>query len=153
MDIQFSSIHIDLSLFKALSPGVRRLAAEVVLKSGQFFRSEFPNHPALHHTPEPTVPGLYSKHSGADLGVYAVLFSIPVHKAALLFLRHPVFDEGTQNLVFILQEGSAIPFLAGLINIAPLIPAVEVGGQGHIELEQSGFGRLDGETILPNGQR
>ena len=55
-------------------------------------------------------------------------------------------------MVLVVQQCPSIPFLAGLIYIAPLIPPIEISGQGHVEFQQGGLRRLDGELFLSQRQ-
>ena len=79
-------------------------------------------------------------------------FVVPVHEAPLRLLRRPVLHHGAQDPVLVVQKRPAVPFLTNLVPIPPLIPGIEAGGEGHVQLEQGGFRRVDGEDVLPKGQ-
>ena len=75
--------------------------------------------------------------------VHTVTLAIPVHKAALGLLRYPVFYQGRQDVPLMIHEGAAVPLLAAFRHIPPLIPSIEVGGDGHIQLERLRLRRID----------
>ena len=75
--------------------------------------------------------------------VHTVTLVIPAHKAALGLLWHPVFYQGRQNATLMIHEGAAVPLLAVFRHIPPLIPSIEVGGDGHIQLERLRLRRID----------
>src|SRR5699024_7925130 len=77
---------------------------------------------------------------------------VPAHAAPLFLLLHPVSDQGPLDLILVVQQRPAVPFLTRLVYIAPLVPPIEIGGQGHIEFEQGWLRRLDRELFLSQRQ-
>ena len=51
-----------------------------------------------------------------------------------------------------IQERAAVPLLAVLRHVPPLVPFVEVSGEGHVQLHSGGLRRQDSEAVLSNDQ-
>ena len=113
---------------------------------------KFPNHTAFCHTPEFPVMLLYREYHGAHLSVDLIVYIIPVHDAAFRFLRHPVADEGLEDLAFVITETAALQFCAVVLDVTPFVPLIEVCGEGHIQLHDGGFRRQDSEAVLSHDQ-
>ena len=71
-----------------------------------------------------------------------------MHETALGFLRHPVFHQCRRDLILIAAQLTALQQCAAVIEIAVLVPLVEIGGQGHIQLEGGQLGRQHREAVL-----
>ena len=78
---------------------------------------------------------------------------IPMHDAALCLLRHPVFHQCRRDLILIAAQLTALQQCAAVVEIAVLVPLVEIGGQGHIQLEGGQHGRQHREAVLAGGER
>ena len=76
-----------------------------------------------------------------------------MHETALGFLRHPVFHQCRHDLILIAAQLTALQQCAAVIEIAVLVPLIEIGGQGHIQLEAGQLGRQHGEAVLAGGER
>ena len=76
-----------------------------------------------------------------------------MHDAALRLLRHPVFHQRRRDLILIAPQLTALQQCAAVVEFAVLVPLVEVGGQGHIQLEGGQLGRQHGEAVLAGDER
>ena len=88
-----------------------------------------------------------------DLAIDTVGLIIPMHDAALGFLRHPVFHQRRRDLILIAAQLTALQQCAAVIEITVLVSLVEIGGQGHIQLEGGQLGRQHGEAVLAGDER
>ena len=71
-----------------------------------------------------------------------------MHETSLCLLRHPAFHQCRHDLILIAAQLTALQQCAAVIEIAVLVPLVEIGGQGHIQLEGGQLGRQHGEAVL-----
>ena len=78
---------------------------------------------------------------------------VPVHETSLGFLRHPVFHQRRRDLILVASQLTALQQCAAVIEITVLVSLVEIGGQGHIQLQGGGLGRQNGEAVLTDDQR
>ena len=152
MDIQLVITDADVPLLKAFAPAIRCLSGDVLFQVGQLLRGKGPCHTAFSHTPELAVSILDREHGGLDFPVDAVISAVPVHQAARSFLRHTIFDQGTENVPLVATQHFAIQQGAFILHLAILVAGIEVRCQGHIQLQSSEFRRDHGEAVLPNNQ-
>lgn len=141
MDIQFIVTGADFPLLKALAPAVRCLPGDILFQGVQLLRGEGANHAALGNAPELAVPILDGEHGGSDLLVDAVILAIPVHDAALGFFRHPVVNQGAEDLALIGTKRAAVQLSTVILHLSVLVAGVEICGQGHIQLQRGGLRR------------
>ena len=154
VDIQFTAvIHGNLPLLKPLAPAIRSLSGDKLFQSIHFGIRQFSGDAAFRHAPELPVTFLYDEDGGAHLAVNAVCFIIPMHDAALRLLRHPVFHQRRRDLILIAPQLTALQKCAAVIKFAVLVSLVEIGGQGHIQLEGGQLGRQHGEAVLAGDER
>ena len=71
-----------------------------------------------------------------------------MHEPSLRLLRHPVFHQRRRDLILIAAQLTALQQCAAVIEIAVLVPLVEISGQGHIQLEGGQLGRQHREAVL-----
>ena len=71
-----------------------------------------------------------------------------MHETSLGLLRHPVFHQRRRDLILIAAQLTALQQCAAVVEVAVLVPLVEIGGQGHIEFECSQLGRQHREAVL-----
>ena len=76
-----------------------------------------------------------------------------MHETSLRLFRHPVFHQRRHDLILIAAQLTALQQCAAVIEITVLVPLVEIGGQGHIQLERGQLGRQHGEAVLAGGER
>ena len=76
-----------------------------------------------------------------------------MHETALRLLRHPVLHQRRHDLILITAQLTALQQCAAIVEITVLVPLVEIGGQGHVELERGQLGRQHGEAVLAGGER
>ena len=75
-----------------------------------------------------------------------------MHDAALALRRHPIFDEGLEDVALVVTEGAATQICAVVLHVTPFVSLIEIGGKGHIQLHGGGFRRQDGEAVLTDDQ-
>ena len=109
---------------------------------------KFSDHAAFCHTPELSIALLYGEHSRTHLPVDLIIHIIPVHDAVFVFLRHTVSNEGLEYLALVITEAVTLQFCAGVLDVAPFVPLIEIGCKGHIQLHSGGLRRQDGKTVL-----
>ena len=63
-----------------------------------------------------------------------------MHEPSLRLLRHPVFHQRRRDLILIASQLTPFQKCAAIIEFAVLVPLVEIGGQGHIQLEGGQLG-------------
>ena len=154
MDIQLTAvIHGNLPLLKALAPAVRCLSGDKLFQSIHFGVRQFPGDAAFRNAPKLSASAVYREHNGVDLCVDAVRLMVPMHDAALCLLRHPVFHQCRRDLILIAAQLAALQQCAAVVEIAVLVPLVEIGGQGHIQVEGGQLGRQHGEAVLAGDER
>ena len=71
-----------------------------------------------------------------------------MHETPLCLLRHPVFDQCRRDLILIAPKLTAFQKCAAIVKLAILVSLVEIGGQGHIQLEGGELGRQHREAVL-----
>ena len=76
-----------------------------------------------------------------------------MHETSLGLLRHPAFHQCRHDLILIAAQLTALQQCAAVIEIAVLVPLMEIGGQGHIQLEGGQLGRQHGEAVLAGDER
>ena len=76
-----------------------------------------------------------------------------MHETSLGLLRHPVFHQCRHDLILIAAQLTALQQCAAVVEIAVLVPLIEISGQGHIQLEGGQLGRQHGEAVLAGGER
>ena len=111
-------------LLKNLAPAIRGLAADEVGQGGHLLWGKLPLHLTFGNAPELSVPLLHSKDHRLDLLIDAVIFMVPVHDAALRFLRQLVFPQGLENRPLVLEEFAAFQRCAFLAITSPFIPLI-----------------------------
>ena len=76
-----------------------------------------------------------------------------MHETSLGFLRHPVFHQCCRDLILIAAQLTALQQCAAVVEITVLVPLVEIGGQGHIQLDGGQLGQQHGEAVLAGDER
>ena len=76
-----------------------------------------------------------------------------MHEPSFRLLRHPVFDQCRRDLILIAAQFTAFQKCAAIIEFAVLVPLIEIGGQGHIQLQRSQLRRQHGEAVLAGDKR
>ena len=100
-----------------------------------------------------TVPFFHCENSRMNLTIDAVRFVIPVHNAALRFLRHSVFFQRRRDLRFIPAQFFSLQCNAIFVEVSVFVRFIKIGGQRHIELQRFQLGRQHCEAVLAGNNR
>ena len=88
-----------------------------------------------------------------NLTIDAVRFVIPVHNAALGFLRHPALEKRRRDFFPICLQRPAIQHDTLIFEIAVAVTLIEIGGQRCIEFQRFQLGRKHRKAVLARDQR
>ena len=75
-----------------------------------------------------------------------------MHDAVFVFLRHTVSNEGLEYLALVITEAVTLQFCAGVLDVAPFVPLIEIGCKGIYNFIVVGSGGQDSEAVLSNDQ-
>ena len=153
MDIQLiAAVHANFLLLEVLAPAVRHLSGEVFFQRFQFFCVQFARNAAFRHAPELTAAFFHCENSRMNLTIDAVRFVIPVHNAALGFLRHPALEKRRRDFFLICLQRPAIQHDTLIFEIAVAVTLIEIGGQRCIEFQRFQLGRKHRKAVLARDQ-